>query len=87
MQVAEKGRERLRRVHMAFLDLEKVHYWVDGECLWRSMPSLGVAKRSHVKKKVLQMYGVDGKLLNGMKSFYANSNACVRYTKFWWNSY
>ena len=47
---------------MGFVYLEKTHYRVNREALWQ----------------VLRMYDVDDKLLNGIKSLYVNSLACVR---------
>ena len=47
---------------MGFMDLEKTYDRVNREALWQ----------------VLRMYDVGGKLLNGIKSIYANSLACVR---------
>ena len=45
-----------------FMNLEKAYDKVNRETLWQ----------------VLRMYGVSGKLLNGIKSMYVNSLACVR---------
>ena len=47
---------------MGFMDLEKAYDRVNREALWQ----------------VLRMYDVGGKLLNGIKSIYVNSLACVR---------
>ena len=47
---------------MGFMDLEKAYDRVNREALWQ----------------VLRMYDVWGKLLNGIKSMYVNSLACVR---------
>ena len=47
---------------MGFMDLEKTYDRVNMEALWQ----------------VLRMYDVGGKLLNGIKSVYVNSLACVR---------
>ena len=44
------------------MNLEKAYDWVNREALWQ----------------VLRMYDVGGKLLNGIKSMYVNSLACVR---------
>ncbi|MBD5001258.1 hypothetical protein GUF49_06805, partial [Xanthomonas citri pv. citri] len=46
----------------AFMDLEKAYDKVDREALWR----------------VLRLYGVGGKLLKAVQSFYVDSRACVR---------
>ena len=48
-------------VYVGFMDLEKAHDRVNREALWQ----------------VLRMYVVFGKLLNGTKSMYDNSLACV----------
>ena len=47
---------------MGFIDLEKAYDWVNREALWQ----------------MLRMYDVWGKLLNGIKSMYVDSSACVR---------
>lgn len=49
---------------MSFRGLEKVYDCVDREGLW----------------KVPQMYGLDGQLLDGIKSFYVNtrSKVCIK---------
>ena len=47
---------------MGFMNLEKAYDRINKESLWQ----------------VLRMYYVDGKLLNGIKSMYVNSLACVR---------
>ena len=47
---------------MGFLDLENAYDKVNREALWQ----------------VLRMYYVSGKLLNGIKSMYVKSIACVR---------
>ena len=44
------------------MDLEKAYDRVDREAMWR----------------MLGIYGVGGKLLSAVKSFYADSRACVR---------
>ena len=46
----------------AFMDLEKAYDRVDRGALWR----------------MLSLYGVGGKLLSAVKSFYVDSRACVR---------
>ena len=46
---------------MGFMDLEKEYNRVNKESLWQ----------------VLRMYGVDGKLLNGITSMYVNSLPCI----------
>ena len=49
-------------MYIGFMDLEKVYDRINREVLWQ----------------VLRMYDVGGKLLNGIKSMYAKSLACVR---------
>ena len=49
-------------MYMGFMDLEKACDRVNREALWQ----------------VLRMYDVCSKLLNGIKSVYVNSLACVR---------
>ena len=61
-QICEKARENNRRVYVSFMDLEKAYDRVNREALWQ----------------VLRVYDVGGKLLNGIKSMYVNSLACVR---------
>ena len=61
-QVCEKVREKGGKVYLGFMDLEKAYDRVNREALWQ----------------VLRMYGVSGKLLNGIKSMYDGSKACVR---------
>jgi hypothetical protein len=61
-QVVEKYLEKGKDVFWAFMDLEKAYDRIDREALW----------------KVLRLYGVGGRLLNAVKSFYRNSRACVR---------
>ena len=46
-------------VYLGFMDLEKVHDWVNREAL----------------RQVLRMYDAGGKLVNGIKSMYVNSQA------------
>ena len=47
---------------MGFMNLEKAYDRVNREALWQ----------------VLRMYDVGSELLNGIKSIYVNSQACVR---------
>ena len=49
-------------MYVGFMGLEKTYDSVNREALWQ----------------VLKMYHVCGKLLNGIKSIYVNSLACVR---------
>ena len=60
--VCEKYLEKNRCVYMAFMDLEKAYDRVEREALW----------------KVLNMYGVERKLVRAVKIFYEDSMACVR---------
>ena len=46
----------------AFLDLEKAYGRVDRDAMWN----------------VLRLYGIGGRLLQGVKSLYVGSKACVR---------
>lgn len=61
-QVCEKAVERGKEVFWAFMDLEKAYDRVDRNALW----------------SVMCLYGVGGRLLKGVKSFYVSSRACVR---------
>ena len=47
---------------MHFLDLEKAYDRVDRDAMWN----------------VLRLYGIDGRLLRGVRSLYVGSKACVR---------
>ena len=49
-------------VYVGFMDLEKAYDEVNRKALWQ----------------VLRMYGVGGKLLNGIESMYVKSQAYVR---------
>lgn len=60
-QVVEIEREREHKVYMTFLNLEKAHDHIEAKGLW----------------KVLQMYGVEGKLLSGIKCFDVNSKVVI----------
>ena len=55
-QIGDKVREKIHKVYVSFMDLEKAYDKVNREALWQ----------------VLRMYDVDGKLLNGFKSMYVN---------------
>ena len=59
-QICKKAWEKKCRVYGDFTDLEKAYDRVDREALWQ----------------VLRMYGVSGKLLNGIEGI-VNSLACV----------
>jgi len=61
-QVCEKYLAKGKDVFWAFMDLEKAYDRVDREALWQ----------------VLRMYGVGGRLMSAVKSFYVGSRACVR---------
>ena len=61
-QVCEKMRERKKRVYVAFMDLEKAYDRVDRDAMWQ----------------VLRIYGIGGKVLRGIMSFYEEGRACVR---------
>ena len=61
-QICEKYVKKGKDVYFAFLDLEKAYDRVDREAMW----------------KVLELYGVEGRLLSAVKSMYADSRACVR---------
>ena len=61
-QICEKYLAKGKDVYFAFMDLEKAYDRVDRGAMW----------------SVLGMYGVDGKLLNAVKSLYDDSKACVR---------
>lgn len=60
--ILEKLSEKQKVACMAFLDLEKAYDRVQRESLW----------------EVLKIYGIGGKLLNAIKSFYKCSESCVR---------
>ena len=61
-QICEKFRSKGSEVFMAFMDLEKAYDRIDRDALW----------------KVMGIYGIGGKLLSAVKSFYIESRACVR---------
>ena len=61
-QVCEKYIANAKNVFWAFMDLEKAYDRIDRKAVW----------------EVLRLYGVGGKLLNAVKSFYEDSKACVR---------
>ena len=60
-KICEKYLAKGKEVFWAFMDLEKAYDRIDREGMW----------------KMLGLYGVGGRLLEGVKSFYTNSNACV----------
>ncbi len=61
---AEREREirEKEKLYAAFMDLEKAYDRVDWLALW----------------EVLSIYGVGGKLLSAIKSFYEAASACVK---------
>ena len=61
-QVCEKMKEKKRKVWVAFMDLEKAYDRVDREAMWQ----------------VMRIYGIGGKVLRGIMSFYDEARACVR---------
>ena len=61
-QICEKYLAKGKDSFWAFMDLEKAYDRVDREAMWR----------------MLGIYGVGGKLLSAIKSFYVDSRACVR---------
>ena len=61
-QICEKYLAKGKDAFWAFMDLEKAYDRVDREAMWR----------------MLSIYGVGGKLLSAIKSFYVDSRACVR---------
>ena len=61
-QVCEKYLANGKDVFWAFMDLEKAYDTIDRNGMWQ----------------MLRMYGVGGKLLKAVKSFYVDSRACVQ---------
>ena len=61
-QLVEKCGRKGKKLFVAFMDLEKAYDRIDREGMW----------------KVLKMYGIEGKLLEAIKSFYDGSKACVQ---------
>ena len=55
-------REKKKRVYVAFMDLEKAYDRVDRDAMWQ----------------VMRIYGLGGRVLEGIKSFYEQGRACVR---------
>ncbi len=51
-----------RKLHAAFVEVEKICDRVDREAIWN----------------VLKIYGVGGQLMEGIKAFYREANACVK---------
>ena len=61
-QVCEKHLANGKHVVWAFMDLEKAYHTIDRHGMWQ----------------MLRVYGVGGKLLKAVQSFYVDSRACVR---------
>ena len=61
-QLGDKFLAKGKDLFLAFLDLEKAYDRVDRDALWQ----------------VLILYGVPGKLLKEVQSFYVDCKACVR---------
>ena len=61
-QIFEKSWEYAKEVNVCFVDLEKAHDRIPRDKLWA----------------VLLQYGIDGQLLNAIKSLYMHSEVCVR---------
>ena len=62
-QVCEKYLANGKDIFWAFVDLEKAYDTIDCHGMWQML---------------LRVYGVGGKLLKAVKSFYVDSRACVR---------
>ena len=61
-QVCEKYLANAKDVIWAYMDLKKAYYTIDRHGMWQ----------------MLRVYGVGGKLLKTVQSFYVDSRACVR---------
>ena len=61
-QVCEKYLANGKDVFWSFMDLEKAYDTIDRHGMWQ----------------MLRVYGVGGKLLKAVQSFYVDSRACVR---------
>ena len=61
-QIGETAKKKKRKVYVGFMDVEEAYDRVNKEAIWQ----------------VLRMYNVVGKLLNGNKSMYIKSLACVK---------
>ena len=61
-QIFERSWEYAKEVNACFVDLEKAYDRIPGDKLWA----------------VLLQYGIDGQLLNAIKSLYTHSEVCVR---------
>ena len=60
-KVCEKYHTNGKYVFWAFMDLEKAHDTIDRHGMWQ----------------MVRVYGVGGKLLKAVQSFYVDSRACV----------
>ena len=61
-QECEKYLANGKHVFWAFMDLEKAYDTIDRHGMWQ----------------ILRVYGVEGKLLKAVQSFYIDSRACVQ---------
>ena len=61
-EMCEKYLANGKDVFWAFMDFEKAHDTVDRHIMWQ----------------MLRVYGVGGKLLKAVQSFYVDSRACIR---------
>ena len=61
-QVCEKYLANGKDVFLAFMDLEKTYDAIDRDGVWQ----------------MLRVYGVGGKLMKAMQSFYVDSRVCMR---------
>ena len=61
-QLCERFESKGKNLYAAYMDLEKAYDRIDRNAMW----------------SVLEMYGVNDRLLTAVKSFYNNSEACVR---------
>ncbi|XP_068226745.1 uncharacterized protein [Palaemon carinicauda] len=62
LKICGKYLAKSKEVYVAFMDLEKAYNSVDREGMWN----------------VMMLYGIGGRLLQAVKSFYKDSKACVR---------
>ena len=60
-QMSEKCIAKGKSLFVTYMDLEKLYDRVERNAMWR----------------VLNMYGVNGMLVNAIRSFYAESETCV----------
>merc|ERR1711888_425040 len=61
-RVCEKMKEKGKQVWVAFMDLEKAYDRIDRDAMWQ----------------VMRIYGIGGRVLRGIMSFYDMGRACVR---------